>query len=213
MIQYNKGDKFGELTFLKEVDRIRTKSNKTIRAAEFRCFCGNIFIKGLYQVTSFNTTSCGCKENRNYNFEVKGCSYFPEYRVWNNFKNRCSNPNANNYHRYGGRGIKVCDEWLHFEGFYKDMGKRPTKLHSIERIDNDKDYCKDNCKWATREEQNRNRISNKYFNYNGKVLIIKDIMKTKNMTYLAVIRRLNKGISAENIMNSNYKRYERILQI
>jgi len=80
-----------------------------------------------------------------------------EYRSWQMMKNRCLNPKAGDYSYYGGRGIGIDPKWLTFEGFLEDMGRRPTKLHSIDRIDSDKDYGPDNCRWATREEQSRNR--------------------------------------------------------
>jgi len=80
-----------------------------------------------------------------------------EYRAWGMMRHRCSNPNAINYHRYGGRGIRVCPEWASFAGFFADMGERPSAKHSIDRIDNDGDYTKANCRWATFMEQQRNR--------------------------------------------------------
>lgn len=82
----------------------------------------------------------------------------PEYRAWQSLKNRCTNPNARDYPYYGGRGIKVCQRWLNsFENFLADMGRRPTPQHSLDRIDPDGDYEPSNCRWATKQEQARNR--------------------------------------------------------
>lgn len=81
----------------------------------------------------------------------------PEYSSWQAMKNRCLNPKAEDYRYYGGRGITVCPQWLGFDAFLADMGRRPTPKHTLERQDVDGNYEPGNCCWATRKEQSRNR--------------------------------------------------------
>lgn len=81
----------------------------------------------------------------------------PEYRSWQMMKNRCLNPRAADYNYYGGRGITIDERWFDYEAFLLDMGRRPTLAHTLERLNSDDDYHKNNCVWATREEQSRNR--------------------------------------------------------
>jgi len=87
----------------------------------------------------------------------KGGKSTPEYMTWGRMKHRCYNPNNSGYRNYGGRGIKVCKRWENFEMFLSDMGPKPSKKHSIDRIDNDKGYSPSNCRWATKLQQARNK--------------------------------------------------------
>ena len=88
--------------------------------------------------------------------DLVGCSTMPEYRIWYGMLNRCYDSKNQQYHRYGGRGIIVCEQWHEFRCFFKDMGPRPKDRMSLDRINNDGNYEKANCRWATYLEQGNN---------------------------------------------------------
>lgn len=124
----------------------------------------------------------------------KSCS---EHGIWAGMKHRCNNPNSRLYKHYGGRGIKVCDRWALFENFYIDMGPRPSKQHSLDRIDNDGDYEPGNCRWATADIQSNNRRG-AYANFTGSGVITR--RKHKNKTgYVGVYEQNGKYRAGLNI--------------
>lgn len=113
--------------------------------------------------------SCGCThKTRTHNLSSSST-----YRIWRGMKSRCTNNKCKEYDRYGGRGITICERWGKFEMFLEDMGIRPEGL-SLDRVDNDKGYCKENCRWATVEEQNRNKRNNTFLTIDGKTMTISE---------------------------------------
>ena len=145
------------------------------------CDCGNTTIVRSTHLKAKHTQSCGCVQREAVSKHGKWQA--PEFNVWSAIFDRCYNPNTKRYPYYGGRGIKICDRWKHsFQNFIDDMGERPSSKHSIDRIDNNKDYTPDNCRWATYEQQNNNRSNTVYVHYKGFIMRLTAAMKVFNLT-------------------------------
>ena len=129
---------------------------------ECECQCGNKTYLPCAALTSGNTRSCGCLRIESitangYGQKIHGMSRSREYQTWDRMVQRCYNPKHHAFKNYGGRGISVCKKWKKsFINFFKDMGYRPNGL-TIDRINNDGNYCKSNCRWATPKTQANNR--------------------------------------------------------
>lgn len=125
---------------------------------ECLCDCGKTTTPTTSDLTTGHTTSCGCSRIGKTGTPKHGMFDTPEYNAWRAMKSRCYNKNNKGYPLWGGRGIRVCDQWVNsFEQFHADMGMKPGPDYSIDRIDNDGDYTPDNCRWATLSEQNANK--------------------------------------------------------
>jgi hypothetical protein len=132
----------------------------------------------------------------------------PEHNTWFNIKSRCSlKRKLPMYENYWGRGISVCERWLEsFENFYSDMGPRPSKYHSIDRIDNNGNYSKENCRWATDKQQARNKRTNLFITYKGATRLITEwsfLIKGGKQNTLR--GRLNAGWSLEEAIETPVK--------
>ena len=157
------GKKFGRLTVIKKI-----RDNKKYKWL-CECECGKTKNIIGWNLVNNMTKSCGClgREIRILALTKHGMTKSVEFTTWHEMKRRCLGKDKKRIKNYGDRGITVCDRWLKFENFYKDMGKRPTKKHSIDRIDNSKGYSKDNCRWATSKQQGRNKRNNIMVTYKG----------------------------------------------
>ena len=124
-----------------------------------------------------------------------------EYSAWMKMRSRCNNKNNAAYKDYGGRGISVDPRWDSFEAFLADMGQRPSSAHSLDRIDNNKGYSPENCRWATWKEQQRNRRSNTVYTVDGVTASLAEHCERTGVKYATAHRRLSVGASIEIAIN------------
>ena len=117
----------------------------------------------------------------------------PEKEAWFSMLKRCENPNSVNWKDYGGRGITVCEEWHDFTCFLADMGLRPSSAHSLDRKDNAKGYSKENCRWATIEEQCNNKRSNRLLTHNGETQTMSEWSISSGIPYGILKSRILRG--------------------
>lgn len=191
---------FGWLTVLRNVQR-----NDWL----CRCECGvEVVVKG-FKLLSGNNKSCGClkrsvlgdatRTHGMANSRVKGYSS-RAYGVWQAMRDRCSNPNRKDYYRYGGRGISVCERWARsFEAFLEDMGEPPAGL-TLDRIDNDAGYFKENCKWATRKEQVLNSTQVKHIVLDGTTRPLSEWLQQHGLSKYTYYRRKRAGLTDEEAL-------------
>jgi hypothetical protein len=178
------GTRFTRLTLIREAPRAGY-----LRRYVCLCDCGAETVAYLSNLQRGATKSCGClKRERNGLLNRKhGMSTTVEYRAWAGIKKRCYSTSSRGYQLWGGRGIRMSRKWKSsFETFLRDMGPRPSPKHSVERRDNNGHYCKDNCYWALRFQQVRNRRCSHYVTYRGQRMHLKTFSETISASYFSV---------------------------
>ncbi len=153
------GQRFGRLVVLFATER----KDYGFAYWQCRCDCGEVSEVRSYSLRKGGTKSCGCiarvksRQRLTTHGQAQG-KRTAEYRAWHSMKDRCFCVNNKSYSYYGGRGITVCDRWRNsFENFFEDMGKKPRKDLSLDRVDNNGNYAPNNCRWATHSEQQSNK--------------------------------------------------------
>ena len=219
------GNKYGKLTVIS----IEKQNQRTL--LNCKCECGNHIIREVYMIGSGVVKSCGCTRTesiKRYNAsgkKSKGCykdgrSLHPLYGTWFQMISRCENPNQNHYDRYGGRGIKVCEEWHDFWNFVKwsdSVGGRP-KGYTLDRINNDGNYEPSNCRWADWKTQTTNKSSNVFVEYNGVRKTMIEWCEELNIHPHTLHNRIKRGWSVERAFfdkatsNSHYSRNKILVQ-
>ena len=180
-----------------------------------KCECGNIKTISASNLRHGRTKSCGCLsiETTVSRSKSHGCAPrglpTPEYAIWGAIRHRTSNPNNKRYDDYGGRGIGMCERWREFSNFLEDMGLRPSSEHSIERKDNALGYYKENCRWATRKEQSRNKRSNHMVTYKGEIRCVMEWSEIQGIAVDNLYYRFKVGWDVERALETPTRKITR----
>lgn len=182
------GQRYGRYTVISYAG----KPNGKHTMWQCRCDCGIVKLVDSSALSRGKVVSCGCynQEKRIQRTTVHGMSHTLTYSSWWNMINRCTRPHHRKYKFYGGRGIQVCDRWLNFENFFLDMGSRPSKAHTIDRIDPDGHYEPSNCRWASKLEQASNMRSNRRITFQGETLSMAEWARRMGLTYGTLEKRM-----------------------
>ena len=204
------GNKYGRLTVLEDAPDKIYRNGAHDRVEKCICECGKIKFVKLGELKSGRTKSCGCYHDEACKNRATshGMANTRLYRIWCLMKTRCSNPSAQYYYLYGGKGIKVCDEWKdNFEEFcnWSILSGYNDSL-TIDRIDSNKDYCPNNCRWVTFEVQANNTSRNRIIEYNGKKYTMSEFSKNFNFPYNTLKARLRLGMDIEDILSKPIKK-------
>lgn len=196
------GKKFNKLLVLEYSHQDKNKKSMF----KCQCDCGKIGIFRGTEVKNNHTKSCGCLRDEKHT--KHGYYKTAEYRAYIDMKKRCYNPKNKHYKDYGERGIFVCDYWLGedgFEHFIKDIGEKPKGKYSLGRINNEKGYYPENCRWETDIEQNRNLRSNLLLTYKGETKCVSEWCEIYNINKSTFKHRYRSGWSINKIIETPVK--------
>lgn len=191
--------RFGKLVVVSKADDKIANDGVHITMWNCRCDCGNMTVVDTSSLKSGHTKSCGCLQGEHHNDATHKEGRTRLYRIWNNIKQRCLNPNNSNFKNYGGRGITVCDIWLNSYIAFKEwaLNNGYSDNLSIDRINVNGDYEPNNCRWVTQKMQNNNTRSNKKITFNGETLTLAQWRERLGFKRGVLEYRLNNGWDLE----------------
>lgn len=201
----------------KVIERSYSKNNKIYWLCE--CSCDKHTIRSVNgsSLKRGLSISCGCLKNEitSARFKKHGMTGTRIYNIWKGMRKRCYNPNSNNYHNYGGRGITICNEWSDFRNFYDwaiENGYQDDL--TIERKNNNGNYEPSNCKWATMKEQANNSRNNHEITIHNESKLLHEWSEEIGITSANVLMRISKGLSDDEILKGkNIIKYEKSMKI
>lgn len=181
------------------------KDKKGSYIMECQCDCGSAFTRAASHLRSIAKrgfkNNCGVSCPLRGRAVTHGMAHTPQYRVWHTMKARTSNPNSTSWNNYGGRGITVCDRWLEsFENFWEDMGPTYAEGLSIERLDNDKGYCPNNCVWKTPSQQARNRRNTIMVDVGSGSITLAEAADQSSVNYFTLYGRNARGVTGPDLI-------------
>ncbi len=193
------GEKHGRLTL---IERSYSKNNTVYWKCI--CDCGKEVVKSGMLIRLGKTTSCGCYKSERLSKRSKthGMGKTKINYVWLDMKARCSNPNHKRYKDYGGRGIGFQNSWNNFESFYNDMKSTYREGLTLDRIDNEKGYSKENCRWVTVLKQNNNKRNNVYETVDGVTATRSELCDLYGVPRCTFYWRINNGMTVEEALKS-----------
>lgn len=196
------GKRFGMLVVTREMPRVRHPSGSSHRSWECRCDCGTVVSCLHNNLTAGRSTCCGCTTKNPWIIHGDARrKRTPEYSAWVAMRFRCRNPRAKQYPGYGGRGITVCERWLRsYEDFLADMGRRPSRRHSLGRKDNDGPYSPGNCRWEVPAQQTRNTRYNIMLTFKGETRCVSDWADVVGIPRQTIYYRIAHGWNVEQAL-------------
>ncbi len=190
------GMQFGKLTVVRRDDHGHKRPYW-----ECRCECGNTIFVSSTHLLAGDKTSCGCDKVYKHG-DARGPRWARLYRIYKGIKTRCVYKGAADSKNYGGRGITMCSDWVNDYNAFKKWALENgyDDSLSIDRIDVDGNYCPENCRWATWEQQNNNRRYHVWIEANGKKQTAAQWARELNMNYQTIVGRAHRGLSPEEIL-------------
>lgn len=178
-----------------------------------QCDCGNMHEVDGATFLRWMCRSCGCYRDKisQESHTTHGKTNTPEYQVWLGIIKRTEDPTHQSWKNYGGRGLKMCDKWRNsFEAFLADVGLRPSKGHSLDRLNNSLGYFPENCAWKTSVQQARNRRNNHLITYKNETITLAEMTERLGFTKHMLRQRLNSGMTVEEAVETPHKRQRKV---